>query len=337
VKQERFALGETLSTQAGPLPRVIEPMLAVLGGEPFDSPRHIFEVKWDGVRIVAFLSGGRVRFQDRYGRDVTDRYPELAGLGRQVGGSDTVLDGEIVVLDEQGRPDFSRLQLRLAADAATTSRLSGEAPVTYQTFDVLYKDGRSIMAYPLWRRKNLLHQIVRPGEFIRTPDFVEREGIAFFEAAREHDLEGIIAKERESVYRAGQRSPAWLKVKVYHKEEFVVGGCTLGGGRGKQPLQSLLLGAHDPQGRLVYVGEVTVAEPAAGEALPALDSLQSPQCPFPDAPRLARLIFWCRPELVATVRFGEWTAEGRLRFAVFEGLRPDVPPASCLLEAVAGG
>jgi len=337
VKQERFALGETLSTQAGPLPRLIEPMLAVLGGEPFDSPRHIFEVKWDGVRVLAFLSGGRVRLQDRYGRDVTDRYPELAGLGRQVGGQDVVLDGEIVVLDEQGRPDFSRLRLRLAADGATAPRLAAETPVTYQTFDVLYRDGKPVMAHPLWRRKNLLHQMVRPGESVRTPDFVEREGVAFFEAAREHGLEGIIAKERESVYRPGQRSPVWLKVKVYHKEELVVGGYTFGGGRGKRPLQSLLLGAHDPQGRLVYVGEVTVAEPAAGEALPALGALQAPACPFPDAPRLPRLIFWCRPELVATVRFGEWMAEGQLRFAVFEGLRPDVPPASCLLEEVAGG
>lgn len=337
MKQERFALGETLSPQAGPFPRLIEPMLAVLGGEPFDSPRHIFEVKWDGVRVLAFLSGGRVRLQDRYGRDATGRYPELVVLDRHVGGSDVILDGEVVVLDERGRPDFSRLRLRLAADATAAPRLAAEAPVTYQTFDVLYKDGRSLMGYPLWRRKNVLHQLVRPGESVRTPDFVEREGVAFFEAAREHDLEGIIAKERESVYRPGQRSPAWLKVKVYQKEEFAIGGYTFGGGRGKRPLQSLLLGAHDPQGRLVYVGEVTVGEPDGGEALPALDALQSSQCPFPDVPRLPRLIFWCRPELAATVRFGEWTPEGQLQFAVFEGLRPDVPAASCLLEAVAGG
>ncbi len=284
--------------------------------------------------------------QDRYLRDVTDRYPELRGLGRRVRVADAGREGEIVVLDEAGRPDLAQLGKRLAArDVEEAQRLAVTIPVTFQAFDILYYEGRSVMDYPLSRRKSLLRRAVRPGGHLRVPSSLGKEGVAFFEAARQHGLEGIVAKERESAYLPGQRSPAWLKLKVHQKEEFVIGGFTYGGRwrgerrprRKREPFDSLLLGLYDEQGDFRYVGEVGggFTETSAQETGRALDALVSDQCPFREEPRFQRLLFWCRPELVASVRFGEWTPQGRLRFPVFEGLRPDVPPASCRLQGMA--
>ena len=330
--------------ERGPLPRAIQPMLASIGGQPFDSPSYIFEVKWDGVRALAFPGAREIRIQDRYLRDVTQRYPELRGLGKRVMAPGTVLDGEIVALDEAGRPDLSRLRERLAAsDVKEARRLAETTPVTFQVFDILYYKGRSLLDYPLSRRKSLLSKAVQADECLAVPGYIEGEGVAFFEAARQHDLEGIIAKERESVYRPGQRSEAWLKLKVHQKEEFVIAGFTYGGRswrehrprRKRQPFDSLLLGLYDEQGGLRYVGEVagSFSEASAEDTRRALDALVSEPCPFGEEPGLQRLVFWCRPELVATVRFGEWTTQGMLQFPVFEGLRPDVPPESCRLDA----
>lgn len=300
---------------------------------------------WDGVRALAFIERGQARIQDRYLRDVTDRYPELRGLERQAQGG-AVLDGEIVALDEDGRPDLSRLRERLAArDVSEATRLARSTPVTFQAFDILYAKGRSVMGYPLWRRKNLLQQAVRPAGSLAVPGFLEGEGVAFFEAAREHGLEGIVAKERQSLYLRGERSAAWLKLKVHQKEEFVIGGFTYVGRmrakaprRRREPFTSLLLGLYDEQGDLRYVGEVAggFTEASAQETVRALDSLAAERCPFRDEPGSQRLLFWCRPELVASVRFAEWTAQERLRFPVFEGLRPDVPPESCRLDTAGG-
>jgi DNA ligase D-like protein (predicted ligase) len=322
------------------LPRSIEPMLAALGGQPFDSPSHIFEVKWDGVRALAFVEDGEVRMQDRYLRDVTVLYPELQVLGRQTEAG-SVLDGEIVVMDGTGRPEQARLLERLAArDGGEAEELAVRSPVTFQAFDILYSRGANVMDQPLWRRKLLLHRATRPAGALAVPSFVEREGVAFFEAAREHALEGVVAKKREGLYLAGTRSAAWLKLKVHQKEEFVVGGYTFGGGwrhggrprRG--PFESLLLGLYGEDGALRHVGEVAggFAEAGAGHITRALDAVTSAECPFREQPASRRLVFWCRPELVATVRFAEWTADGLLRFPVFEALRPDVPPASCRLD-----
>ena len=332
--------GAQPSGRQRPLPRGIEPMLAALGGQPFDSPAHIFEVKWDGVRALAFVDDGGVRIQDRYLREVTALYPELQALAGQTEAG-TVLDGEIVALDATGRPELARLRERLAApDGDEAKRLAAGAPVTFQAFDIPYSRGDSVMERPLWRRKLLLHRATRPAGVLAVPGFLEREGIAFFEAAREHGLEGVVAKERDGPYLPGQRTGAWLKLKVHQKEEFVVGGYTFGGSwrRGGRPrrgtFESLLLGLFDEDGAFHYVGEVTGAytEADAGCITLALDALASNECPFREEPASRRLIFWCHPELVATVRFAEWTADGRLRFPVFEALRPDVPPRSCRLE-----
>jgi bifunctional non-homologous end joining protein LigD len=312
-------------------------MQAAVAAEPFDSPAHIFEVLWNGVRALAYVEQGSLRIQDRYGRDITHRYPELQAITVLARDGGLVLDGEITALTERGHPDFGRLYPRLSVDEpAEAARLAAERPVTFQAFDLLYRRYRAVMDYPLLHRKELLRKVVHRGPALAMPDFVSGEGIAFFEAARRHDLEGIVAKEWSSRYLPGQRSYAWLKVRAILRDEFVIGGFTYAGGR---PLASLLLGLYDDQGALRYVGEVTggFQDLVSGGGARILDKLTVRSCPFAAEPPLQRLVFWCRPSLAATVRFAGWSLTGVLRFPVFEHLRTDVPPESCTIADVKGG
>jgi len=324
-------------------------MLAALGTSPFDSSAHIYEVLWDGLRAILFVEGDTVRIQDRYLRDITGGYSELKSIPKRVRGKDVILDGVIVALDGEGRPDFQRLSHRLGIeDASKTPLLAEEWPVTYEAFDILRWDSKPVMSMPLWRRKGLLQQVVRPDDFIKVPDFVEREGLAFFEAARDHGLDGIIAKEKASLYKPGERSSSWLKLPIYQQGEFVIGGYTYGGRllgvqgqRGRQktakpPFASLLLGLYDGRGRLLWVGEVAGGfdERSAKEVLALLEPLQASVCSFAEAPTLPRLIFWCQPHAVCRVRFGGWSRDGKLRFPIFVSLRPDVPPSECQMETM---
>lgn len=324
------------------LPRVVEPMLPVPAVEPFDSPAHIFEVIWDGLRAIVFVESGGVRVQDRYGRDVTHRFPELQRVASRVQGSGLAFDGEIVVLDRHGRPDMPALAPRLTVDdPSVATEMAEDAPVTFEAFDLLYREGQTVTGWTLRRRKEMLQSLVRPSAGITVPDWVSREGIAFFDAAREHGLEGIVAKELDSPYLPGQRSRSWLSVKVHQRDEFVIAGYTFGGRwdprrpsrPAREPLYSLLLGLYDTAGELHLVGEVSggFSPDAAADLAETLDALGARDCPFVKEPGLGRLIFWCRPELCATVRFAGWTKERTLRFPVFETARPDVPATSCLL------
>ena len=343
MSQERLALGEPSALETGLLPRTISPMLPATVAEPFDSPRGVFELLWDGVRAVAFIEGGSIRVHDRYLQDIGRYYPEFASIPDRVRGKNVVLDGVIVALDDEGRPDFQRLSQRLGLEERSTlERLAREVPLTYQVFDILYWQGRSVMSLPLWHRKELLRKTVRPDAFVRTPDYVEQQGLAFFEAAREHGVAGIIAKERSGTYSPGERSPAWFKLKLITQGDFVIGGYTFGGrlpagrmGKQRNPFASLLLGQYDTDGRLIYVGEVAGGfdSRSAQQVQSTLDSLQASACPFVELPNKPRLIFWCRPEAVCRVRYGERTREGEIRFPIFVVQRPDVPASHCRLES----
>ncbi len=320
------------------LPQVIEPMLPSAAAEPFDSPAHVFEVLWDGVRALAFVEQGTARLQDRWGRDVTQRYPELSSLAGRLRESGMVIDGEIVCLDADGRPDFSRLRHRLAVDDAETAcSLAEQYPVTLQAFDLVYQERQSVTGWALRRRKEMLRSLVRPDATIAVPDSVAKDGIAFFEAAREHGLEGIVAKEADSRYLPGQRSRAWLTVRVQQKRDFIVGGFTYGGrwnprggSRPREAISSLLLGLLREDGRLDFAGEVTGGfQDEMDDLARRLDEATTAACPFAEEPALERLVFWCRPEVVAAITYAEPAPDGRLRFPVFKALRPDVPPDSC--------
>ena len=342
VRPGRSGAAAAPSPIAAHLPRVIEPMLPTAAPEPFDSPAHIFEVLWEGVRALAFIERGEIRVQDRWGRDITRRFPELAAIPPRLRESGVVLDGAIVCLDDEGRPDFTRLSKRLGIDDSDAAIDACErSPVTFQAFDLLYRERQPLMGWTLRRRKEMLRGIARPDATLAVPDDVARDGIAFFEAAREHGLLGIVAKESESKYLPGERSRAWLTVHARNQAEFVIGGYTFGGRWNARDRSrpradafgSLLLGRFRGDGRLDYAGEVSGGfQEDAEELLRRLDEATTSASPFGETPALERLVFWCRPDVVATIGFAEWTGDGRLRFPVFRSLRPDVPAESCLAE-----
>jgi len=308
--------------------------------EPFDSPEHMFEVAWDGIRALVHVEREHIRVIDAFGEDVTWRFPELRSIENEANGTGLVLDGEIVALDDEGVPQFKHLLPRLAANGVDD--IASTAPgslVMFQGFDILYLGGRSVMNEPLRTRKRMLRQVVRrPGSF-SVPDYVERDGIAFFEAAREHGLAGTVSKHIESKYVPGLRSSDWNLMRVFHRDEFVIGGFTYGGtlrmSRRKQrePFASLILGAYDRWQRLHFVGEIAGGFGSEIEAALArsMDGLVTTLCPFDTPPLSPRLVFWCEPQIVASVAFSRWTENGRLQFPRFEWLRPDVPSSACLL------
>lgn len=329
-------------------PDRVAPMLAADAPEPFDSPDYIFELMWGGLRAVAHVRGGRVRLQARNGLDLTPYFPELEAIPQRLRARECVLDGEIVALDADARPSFDLLRPRMQAMAAALEagalevdalplefrlkKLPGQ--LTYQAFDLLWIDGRSLMDRPLWQRKNRLHDAVRSSADIAAVDFVDDEGVAFFEAVVERKLEGIVAKQKVSAYMPGKRSKAWLQVRALQSGDFVVGGYAFGGTRRKGDVFSqILLGGYS-EGRFEYVGSVSggLSDPEARALVSQLERLHMPESPFHDPPPIARLIFWTKPEVVCHVRFSEWTRDGYLRFPIFSALRPDLSPGDCQLD-----
>ncbi len=316
------------------LPTVIKPMLAGLVRQPFDSPNHLFELKWDGIRTLAFIEGGQVRLQSRNLRNITPQYPELVNLPQQVKGNGVVLDGELVCLDEQGHPSFQKLQQRMQRSSRSSRQLP-HPPVHYIVFDILFLNGQSVMEEPLWKRKNLLHEILQPGDSAQACEFIEKDGTAFFQATCEYGLEGILAKEKGSLYFPGRRSSSWLKIKRLRESDFVIGGYTFGGSR--ELFSSLLLGLYDGE-TLLFVGLVGTG--FSGSDFKRIYSLLQPlhtsTCPFKNPPVLQRFIYWCRPELVCQVSYGEFTLDRKLRYPVFLGLREDKLPVDCVVTDAPG-
>lgn len=337
--------GDAVWPGGDPFAQRLSPMLPGYRSEPFDSPHHVFEVLWDGVRALALVEGKTVRFQGRYGADLTPLFPELGDVAGRVRGP-AVLDGVIVAVDGQGRPNFRPLARRLAgvsAGAGETAASEG-AELMYHAFDVIHCGGRWRTGLTLVRRKEVLAGAVAPGGRLAVPDFVAGDGVALYEAARAFGLEGIVAKDLRSPYLPGQRSEWWLAIRSGRCGQFVIGGYTYGGpwkgrraARAQGPFASLLLGLFDSGGELRFVGEVTGGfGEAAGAIAARLEPLTGRRCPFASEPPIGRLVFWCRPELAARVRFAGWDARGRLRFPVFEALRPDVPAEACRWEEALG-
>ncbi|MGM1063735.1 non-homologous end-joining DNA ligase [Saccharothrix sp. Mg75] len=317
------------------LPEALVPMSATPARElPSPGSRWAFEFKWDGVRVLARVQGGRVRLVSRLGNDVTATYPELQGLGAQLGATEVVLDGEVVAL-AGGRPSFAALQRRMHANGAQARRLAGGVPVTYLVFDVLHLDGASTVGLPYSRRRELLEGLGLGGARWAVPPSFPGEGAAVLAASRERGLEGVVAKRLDSRYVPGVRSPQWVKVTAVATQEVVVGGWRPGGGKRAGVVGSLLLGVWDGSG-LVFAGSVgTGFDRAELEGLTRrLRASEVGRSPFAatsagvsGVPRArARGARWVRPELVGEVAHRGWTADGRLRFAVWRGLRSDKVP-----------
>jgi bifunctional non-homologous end joining protein LigD len=307
-----------------PAPHSIAPMLASASGAcPVSGKDFGFEYKWDGIRAIAYCDGRRVTLSSRNQLDFTLQYPELQPLARAMGRS-TVLDGEIVALDDLDRPSFPRLQKRLkVTDPAVARRLTREIPVYYFIFDVLYVDGKPVMDRPLTERRAILEGLTLQGPNWQVSPMHINRGAEMLEAARQNMLEGIVAKRLDSIYLPGVRSRDWLKIKLVLRQEFVVGGWTneknTEGGLG-----ALQVGYYDAQEQLRYAGGVGsgFTNATAHSLLTKLTSLESNRSPFADKlPR--RGVRWCQPELVVEVEFRRWPEGGMLQQAAFKGVRMD--------------
>jgi len=320
-----------------PLPTHLAPMLATPGELPKKDSDWAFEMKWDGVRAIARIDGGRITLMSRNDKDMTVSYPELRPLGESVGTTQLLLDGEIVTFDEKGRPSFGKLQQRMhVANATAARRLAQTDPAVLLIFDLLHLDGRSLLDVPYRDRRELLTSLDLAGPSWQTPPAFDGAGAAAFAASRDQGLEGVVAKRLDSRYVPGRRSPDWVKVKNFRTQEVVVGGWTLGKGRRADTIGALLLGIPEPAG-LQYVGQVGTGftEQTLADLHARLTRLARKSSPFsPDVPRAdCRDANWVTPKLVGEVVFSEWTSDGRLRHPSWRGLRPDKAASDVVRES----
>jgi bifunctional non-homologous end joining protein LigD len=307
-------------------------MLAVLRAElPEDDERWAFELKWDGVRAVAYVRDGSVALMSRNDKDMSRSYPELGALAGMVD-EPVILDGEIVALRD-GRPDFGLLQSRMHVQRPT-DRLVRFAPVLFYVFDLLHRGERSLLAEPYTARRDALDELNLGRDPVHTSPWWRGGGKAVLAASVEQGLEGVVGKPLHSPYIPGRRGP-WIKVKNVRHQEVVVAGWTPGEGRRADLIGSLVLGVYDEHG-LRYVGNVGTGftEAILRELADRLQPLERESDPFDvTVPSVvARTAHWVDPELVGEVAFSEWTGDGHLRHPSWRGLRPDKQPEQVTRE-----
>lgn len=321
------------------MPATIHPMLATLVDKPFDNPQWLFEIKWDGYRSLAFLDGGKARLVSRNQNDMTSQYPELRDLPGHVRARTAILDGEIVALDDAGRPSFSLMQQRtgISGNGRRIRAADRTVPIAYYVFDLLYLEGYDLTRVDLEKRKQVLAGIIAGSGLVRYSDHHLEQGVALYEAARQQGLEGIVAKHRNSCYEQ-KRSREWLKMKITRSQECVIGGYTDPRGS-REHFGSVILGLYDEKGRLLHVGQAGsgFSEKTHEEMWRLLQKLKSDKNPFANKVESTRGMHWVKPELVAEIKFTEWTHETdsggvKMRAPVYLGLRTDKSPRGCVFE-----
>jgi bifunctional non-homologous end joining protein LigD len=322
-----------------PMPSTIHPMLATSVDEPFDGAEWLFEIKWDGYRAVTFIENGKVRLVSRNQNELTQRFPELKDLAKSVKAKNAILDGEVVALDEEGRASFSLMQQRTGFHpGGHRGEAKSDVPVLYYAFDLLYLDGYDWRKVALEERKKKLAALLVAGDAVRYSDHYENQGKALFEMARAKGLEGILAKKRDSIYQE-RRSSEWLKIKIRHRLEAVIGGYTEPEGS-RAHFGSIVLGLYDKQGRLIHVGQAGSGfdQKSLDEVWKPLKKRETRKNPFHGEVEALRRVYWVKPELVAEIEYAEWTGGAsagsgpKLRAPVFLGLRDDKNPQDCVLE-----
>lgn len=313
-----------------PMPTRIDPCLALLKPKPPKGPQWAFEVKWDGYRIAVHIEPKGVRILTRGGHDWTHRFPAIAAEAAQLGAATAIIDGEAVVLDPQGRSDFSQLQQSLGGRGG---KLNSGASVL-MAFDLLYFDGHDLTKTELSTRRHLLEGLIAPGResAIRLSEEAEADGEQLLKAACGHGLEGIIAKDRNSAYRSG-RLGDWLKIKCIQSDSFAIVGWEQSAvARGH--IGSLLLAAYRGDS-LVYVGSVGTGfkEKDAWQLREIMDKLKASR-PAVQYEGSRKNIVWLQPTLIAEIEYRAWTGDGKLRHASYKGLREvQDNPAVCELSA----
>ena len=313
------------NAQSKPMPKAVQPMLATVAREPFDHPDWIYEVKWDGYRAVAEIRESGVSLYSRNLISFNKKFFPVVEALRKFG-FDAVLDGEIVVVDDQGRPDFQKLQ---------HYQDSGSDNLLYYVFDLLYFNGHDLTSLPLLRRKELLKKILPSSPRIKFSDHIVKEGVLFYNVVKEKGLEGIIAKHSQSAYEPGKRSRQWLKVKTQQTQEGVIAGFTEPGG-GRKYFGALVLGAYEGND-LTFIGHVGggFAERDLKDLRERLDTLVQKECPFKVQPETNAPVTWVKPELVCEVGFSGWTEDDVMRQPVFLRLREDKAAREVVRESEA--
>jgi bifunctional non-homologous end joining protein LigD len=331
------------------LPRSIVPMRAVTGDLPTSDDGWAYEVKWDGVRAIGFIEDDHVRLQSSNGLDITPRYPELAPIAAELAGHTAILDGEIVMFNDQGRPDFGSLQTRMhLKDARAINELAAQRPVVWVLFDLLHLDGHDLYvragargsnaspALPYEHRRRLLEGLIDAGPNWQVPAAKTGDGGELLRAVADLGMEGLIAKRLGSSYEEGRRSANWRKIKVRRRQEFVVGGWKYGDGGRANTIGALLVGYHTPEGTLAYGGRVGSGfnDAELTRVLGELEPLARTTCPFDPPPTREEALHahWVEPRLVVEVAFGEWSHDDRLRHPSYLGQRFDKDPTDVVRE-----
>ncbi|HEU5451325.1 MAG TPA: non-homologous end-joining DNA ligase [Terriglobales bacterium] len=312
-------------------------MLATLVDEPFQAADWLYEIKWDGYRALAFIDGGSTRLLSRNQNDLSAQFPELQEIAAHARARTAILDGEIVALDEEGRPSFSLMQQRSGVvQRGRRVAPHAEVPIVYYVFDLLYLDGYRLLRVDLEERKRLLAGVLAESRLLRYSEHFD-DGLQLFAAAQKRGLEGIVAKRRAGCYLE-KRSREWLKIKITRRQECVIGGYTDPRG-GREHFGSLVLGLHDDKGRLIHIGNAGSGfnDETHAAMWRRLQKLAAATKPFFGKVEASRRPHWVRPELVAEIKFTEWTHEGqsgavKMRAPVFQGLRFDKPPRECIFE-----
>lgn len=298
----------------------VSPMLTTLVDEPFDKEGWLFEIKWDGYRAIGAKKGQEVSLYSRNSLDFGTAYPAVSEALRTLP-KDVIVDGEIVITDQEGRPHFEWLQSWRRAEHQAGS-------LYYYVFDILWYEGYDVRELPLIERKKLLASVIPKKSIIRYSDHIEAKGKALFTEMQHRGLEGIVAKKGDSFYREKNRGEAWLKIKTHQRQEVVIGGFTEPRGT-RQYLGALIIGVYD-HGELVYVGHSGggIPDAARKKLRQQLDRLERKTSPFNATPKPNAPVHWVRPELVCEMSFSEWTEDGSMRHPAFDGLRPDKKPSA---------
>lgn len=333
----RLSLRRVDPATVRPFPDRVLPMLAHAAPYPERPEEYAFELKWDGIRALAYVDHGRLTLRSRNLNNITAQYPEIAGIGDALEDRQVVLDGEIVAPDESGRPSFGRLQGRLGVvQRGLAQRRAEDVPVVYIAFDVLYLDGHDVTALPYEERRALLESLPLHGPAWRVSPARVGDGRALLEMK---GWEGVVAKRLGSAYEPGARSRAWIKVKQQRRQELVIGGWSAGRGARAGRIGALLVGYYEPAAdetrpaRFVYAGSV-----GTGFTARTLEGLQRllepdvrPTSPFA-TPVDKKDVTFVEPRYVAEFEFTEWTSDGKLRHPSFKGLREDKDPRMVVRE-----
>jgi len=325
----------------GKMPDKVAPMLATLADGVPAGDNFLYELKWDGFRVVCFVEAGEVRLVSRNHNDLTPMFPEVVQAVKKLGLHDAVLDGEVVALDSNGAPSFQLLQNRtgiknFGANKSRATAPAEPAPLVFYLFDLLHHAGRNLTKNALTERREALQELLKGADLsgpLRFSDAVQgaKAGASLLKQASEAGLEGVIAKDIKSPYVAG-RSANWLKLKLHQRQEVVIGGFTEPRGT-RKGFGALVVGLYD--GKTVrYVGHAGSGFNARSlkQIHAQLEVLETSKCPFTPTPATNEKVHWVKPELVCEVKFSEWTADGNMRHPIFLGMRQDKAATECVRE-----